>query len=74
MPTASPRRTDKTPEGPPRPSEHRYKVQHGVIVICEGERDQRDLYERLREQGLRVRVVKGLRMTSSLRRRGEFGL
>ncbi|MGA3370686.1 MAG: hypothetical protein ABSC48_02880 [Terracidiphilus sp.] len=33
--------------------EGRYKEQYGVIVICEDETEQRMIYERLTEQGLK---------------------
>ena len=41
----------------PETLEGRYKSQYGVIVICEGEADQRSVYEKLTGQGLECRVV-----------------
>lgn len=31
--------------------------QFGVIVICRDEKEQQEVYERLREQGLKLKVV-----------------
>jgi hypothetical protein len=36
---------------------YKYRQQYGVIVVCEGEEDQRRVYERLLSEGLKVRVV-----------------
>lgn len=35
----------------------KYRRQFGVIVVCPGEPEQRELYDRLRSQGLSCRVV-----------------
>jgi sporulation protein YlmC with PRC-barrel domain len=43
--------------GAPEPPEGRYREQYGVIVICQDEADQRQVYERLTNQGLECRVV-----------------
>ncbi len=50
------RRGRGTPR-PPRPDGNRYREQYGVIVICSNEDHQRDVYERLRNEGHKVRVV-----------------
>ncbi len=34
-----------------------YREQYGVIVLCEDEVHQRQIYERLHADGLRVKVV-----------------
>jgi len=34
-----------------------YKQQYGVIVICKDEKEQREIYEKLRELGLTLKVV-----------------
>lgn len=34
-----------------------YRQQYGVIVICRDEADQKVVYERLRAQGLTLKVV-----------------
>lgn len=34
-----------------------YKPQHGLIVICANEADQKRKYETLKKRGLKVRVV-----------------
>ncbi len=35
----------------------KYKPQHGLIVVCSGEADQRRKFEELKKRGLKVRVV-----------------
>ena len=34
-----------------------YKEQYGVIVVCSSETDQAEIYERLKGEGLTVKVV-----------------
>ena len=34
-----------------------YKEQYGVIVICQDEKEQREIYERLLAQGLTLKIV-----------------
>jgi len=34
-----------------------YKSQYGVIVICADEREQEAVYERLRKEGLILKIV-----------------
>lgn len=34
-----------------------YKEQHGVIVICKNEEEQKRIYDLLKSQGLTVKVV-----------------
>lgn len=34
-----------------------YREQYGVIVICRGESHQREIYERLKKEGLTLKVV-----------------
>ena len=34
-----------------------YKAQFGVIVVCDGEREQEAVYERLRKEGLTCKIV-----------------
>ena len=34
-----------------------YKEQYGVIVICDDERQQREVYERLLAEGLTLKIV-----------------
>lgn len=36
---------------------YKYKPQYGVIVICDNEKDQQAIYERLRAEGLTLKVV-----------------
>jgi hypothetical protein len=36
---------------------YKYRPQHGVIVVCEDETHQREVYDRLRGDGLRCKVV-----------------
>ena len=33
------------------------KAQYGVIVICKDEKEQQEIYERLRAEGLTLKVV-----------------
>lgn len=35
----------------------KYKPQHGIVVICDNESQQRQLYEMLKQQGLKLKVV-----------------
>jgi hypothetical protein len=42
---------------PPRPPKGRYRQQYGVIVLCADEAEQRSVYERLKSEGLKIRVV-----------------
>jgi hypothetical protein len=42
---------------PGAPKDERYKEQYAVIVICEGESHQQEVYERLRDEGYEVKVV-----------------
>lgn len=37
--------------------EFTYKQQYGVIVICEDEREQQDVYNRLVREGFKLKVV-----------------
>ncbi len=37
--------------------EIKYKSQYGVIAICESEKEQIQLYEKLKKQGLKLKVV-----------------
>lgn len=39
------------------PGDDRYREQYGVIVVCAGEDEQREIYERLTADGLTCRVV-----------------
>lgn len=34
-----------------------YKEQYGVIVICSNEKEQQEIYERLRALGLKLKIV-----------------
>ena len=34
-----------------------YKEQYAVIVICKDEEDQKDIYNRLKEEGYKLKVV-----------------
>ena len=38
-------------------SEFNYKQQYGVIVICQDEQEQQQIYEMLLAQGLTLKVV-----------------
>lgn len=38
-------------------AEFKYKQQYGVVVICKDEPDQMAVYERLKAQGLTLKVV-----------------
>lgn len=35
----------------------KYKEQYGVIVICNDEKQQREIYERLLAEGLTLKIV-----------------
>ena len=35
----------------------KYKPQYGVVVICEDEAEQQDIYERLLADGYKLKVV-----------------
>lgn len=37
--------------------EYKYKPQFGVIVICKDEKDQKEVYERLKGEGLTLKIV-----------------
>jgi hypothetical protein len=37
--------------------EIKYKSQYGVIAICKSENEQIELYEKLKKQGLNLKVV-----------------
>lgn len=37
--------------------EIKYKSQYGVIAICDSEKHQIQLYEKLKKQGLKLKVV-----------------
>lgn len=37
--------------------ENAYKNQYGVIVLCDSEQEQKEMYERLQKEGLKLRVV-----------------
>lgn len=52
---------DDSPEPERKPkttTDFKYQEQFGVIVICDNERHQEEIYERLHSEGLQVRVVK----------------
>ncbi|WP_302849313.1 hypothetical protein [Sinomicrobium kalidii] len=34
-----------------------YREQYGVIVICKDEKHQQELYEKLKKEGLKLKVV-----------------
>lgn len=34
-----------------------YKSQYGVVVVCKDEADQKEIYERLKKEGLTLKVV-----------------
>jgi hypothetical protein len=38
-------------------SKFNYKSQYGVIVLCESEARQKEIYEKLKEMGLKLKVV-----------------
>ena len=48
--------TAKAPKKIPGANGFKYKPQWGVIVICEGEERQRQIYESLRLLGLREKL------------------
>lgn len=37
--------------------EIKYKSQYGVIVICESEKSQKEVFEKLQKEGLKLKVV-----------------
>ena len=45
------------PGSPERPEPDRYREQYGVIVICENERHQREVFETLKPRGWKLKVV-----------------
>lgn len=48
------------PGAPGRPAEDRYKEQYGVIVLCQHEKEQREVFDALTalsREPLKVRVV-----------------
>lgn len=51
----------KTPRAPRRvtvdPKNAGYREQYGIVVICSDEAHQVELYERLKSQGLTLKVV-----------------
>jgi hypothetical protein len=36
---------------------YKYKPQYGVIVICESETQQKQVFERLKKEGLKLKIV-----------------
>ena len=34
-----------------------YKEQYAVVVICEGEKEQEEIYNRLKAEGFKLKVV-----------------
>lgn len=36
---------------------YNYKQQYGIVVICKDEEEQKTVYERLKAQGLTLKVV-----------------
>lgn len=38
-------------------SKFKYRQQYAVVVICKDEADQQDIYERLRAEGYKLKVV-----------------
>jgi hypothetical protein len=46
------------PGSPGRPKNKRYREQYGVIVICRDEPHQREVYESLRGEYSKVKVVR----------------
>ena len=38
-------------------SKYTYKPQYGVIVICTDEKEQQAIYERLKAEGLTLKIV-----------------
>jgi hypothetical protein len=38
-------------------SEFTYQPQYGIIVVCEDERHQQELYDKLSRMGLKTKVV-----------------
>lgn len=51
-----PRKPAPTPPPAPKPS-FKYKPQFGVIVICDSERHQRQVYDALSKRHKKVKVV-----------------
>lgn len=47
----------KAPPKVPGRNGFKYQQQYGVIVVCDGERHQERVYNRLRAQGLKCKVV-----------------
>lgn len=45
------------PGSPERPAPDRYREQYGIIVICEDEAHQREVFETLKRYGCKLRVV-----------------
>lgn len=45
------------PGQPGRPKDDRYREQHGVIVLCSGEAEQKLVYAELHGRGLKCKVV-----------------
>lgn len=45
------------PEGQPELPDNKYQEQYGVMIICATEDNQRDVYDKLMEQGYNCRVV-----------------
>ena len=37
--------------------EFNYKQQYGVIVICEDEKEQQEVYDRLMREGYKLKIV-----------------
>lgn len=42
---------------PDRKAQFKYRPRYGVIVVCEDESDQQRVFERLRKDGLKLKVV-----------------
>lgn len=38
-------------------SKYTYKPQYGVIVVCQSEEEQKAVFERLKQEGLTLKVV-----------------
>ena len=36
---------------------YKYKPQYGVIVICDSEKQQKELFEKLKKEGLKLKIV-----------------
>lgn len=39
------------------PKKFNYKEQFGVIVICQSEQEQKEVFEKLKKEGLTLKVV-----------------